>query len=108
MCFRVPVPCGSVVDLTCVLQKDTDYKTVCGEMKKASEGPLKGILGYTDEKIVSSDVLGDSRSSIFDAGAGMMMGKRLVKVVTWYDNEWGYSCRMLDLCAYVAKKDGIL
>jgi glyceraldehyde 3-phosphate dehydrogenase len=108
MCFRVPVACGSVVDLTCVLEQDTDYKTVCGEMKKAAEGPLKGILGYTEDKIVSSDVMGDSRSSIFDAGAGMMMGERLVKVITWYDNEWGYSCRMLDLCAFVAKKDGIL
>eukprot|EP01083_Nonionella_stella_P141150 434325_1 len=108
MCFRVPVACGSVVDLTCVLKKDCEYKDVCAAMKAAAEGPLKGILGYTDEKIVSSDVLGDSRSSIFDAGAGMMMGKRLVKVVTWYDNEWGYSCRLLDLCAFVAKKDGTL
>merc|ERR1712173_517206 len=95
MCFRVPVVDGSVVELTCV-------------MKKASEGPLKGILGYTEEKIVSSDVLGDSRSSIFDAGACMMMGKRLVKVVAWYDNEWGYSCRLLDLVAFAAAKDGDL
>lgn len=107
MCFRVPVQCGSVVDLTCVLKKDTDYKTVCDAMKKASEGPLKGILGYCDEKIVSSDVLGDSRSSIFDVGAGMMIGKRLIKVISWYDNEWGYSCRLLDLCAFTARKDGI-
>jgi len=107
MCFRVPVPCGSVIDVTCVLKKDTNYDQVCAAMKKAAEGELKGILGYTDEKIVSSDVLGDARSSIFDSGAGMMMGKRLVKVISWYDNEWGYSCRLLDLCAFTAKKDGI-
>jgi glyceraldehyde 3-phosphate dehydrogenase len=107
MCFRVPVPCGSVIDLTCVLKKDAEYKDVCAAMKEAAEGPLKGILGYTDEKVVSSDCLGDSRSSIFDAGAGMMIGKRLLKVVAWYDNEWGYSCRLLDLCAFAAKKDGI-
>jgi len=108
MCFRVPVVDGSVVDLTCVLKKDADKDAVCAAMKKAAEGPLKGILGYTNEKIVSSDVLGDSRSSIFDADVCMMMGKRLVKVVSWYDNEWGYSCRLLDLVAFTAKKDGIL
>ena len=107
MAFRVPVVCGSVVDLTCTLKKDATYEEICTAMKKAAEGPLKGIFGYTDEKIVSTDVLGDSRSSIFDSGAGMMIGKRLVKVVSWYDNEWGYSCRLLDLCAFVAKKDGI-
>merc|ERR1712154_659763 len=84
--------------------KDTNYDQVCAAMKKAAEGELKGILGYTDEKIVSSDVLGDARSSIFDSGAGMMMGKRLVKVISWYDNEWGYSCRLLDLCAFTARK----
>jgi len=98
----------SVVDLTAVLKKDATYEEVCAAMKKAAEGPLKGILGYTDEKLVSCDILGDSRSSIFDAGAGMMMGKRLVKVISWYDNEWGYSCRLLDLIAFTAKKDGLL
>jgi len=107
MAFRVPVPCGSVVDLTAVLKKDATYDEVKDAMKKAAEGPLKGILGYTEEKIVSQDVIGDSRSSIFDAGAGMMIGKRLVKVVSWYDNEWGYSCRLLDLCTFVARKEGI-
>jgi len=107
MAFRVPVQVGSVVDLTCVLKKDTDYEAVKKAMKEASEKQLKGILGYCEEKIVSSDVIGDSRSSIFDAGAGMMMGKRLVKVIAWYDNEWGYSCRLLDLCALAASKDGI-
>jgi len=108
MCFRVPTVCGSVVDLTAVLKKDATYEEVCAAMKKAAEGSLKGILGYTDEKLVSCDILGDSRSSIFDAGAGMMMGKRLVKVISWYDNEWGYSCRLLDLIAFTAKKDGLL
>eukprot|EP00486_Rosalina_sp_Unknown_P002417 CAMPEP_0201564726 /NCGR_PEP_ID=MMETSP0190_2-20130828/3259_1 /ASSEMBLY_ACC=CAM_ASM_000263 /TAXON_ID=37353 /ORGANISM="Rosalina sp." /LENGTH=342 /DNA_ID=CAMNT_0047981287 /DNA_START=108 /DNA_END=1136 /DNA_ORIENTATION=+ len=107
MAFRVPVVCGSVVDLTCQLKKDATYEDVCAAMKKAAEGPLKGIFGYTDEMIVSTDVLGDARSSIFDSQAGMMIGKRLVKVISWYDNEWGYSNRLLDLCSFVAKKDGI-
>merc|ERR1712113_665082 len=98
---------GSVIDVTCVLKKDTNYDEVCAAMKKAAEGELKGILGYTDEKIVSSDVLGDSRSSIFDSGAGMMMGKRLVSDISWYDNEWGYSCRLWELCAFTAKKERI-
>ena len=107
MAFRVPVACGSVVDLTCQLKKDANYDDIKTAMKKAAEGPLKGIFGYTEEQIVSTDVLGDSRSSIFDAEAGMMIGKRLVKVISWYDNEWGYSNRLLDLCSFVAKKDGI-
>lgn len=107
MAFRVPVPCGSVIDLTCVLKKDATYDEIKEAMKKAAEGPFKGILGYTEEKIVSQDVIGDARSSIFDAGAGLMIGKRLVKVVSWYDNEWGYSCRLLDLAAFVARKEGI-
>jgi glyceraldehyde 3-phosphate dehydrogenase len=108
MAFRVPVVDASVVDLTVILKKDATYEDICTAMKKAAEGPLKGILGYADEKLVSSDIIGDSRSSIFDSDAGMMMGKRMVKVITWYDNEWGYSCRLLDLIALVAKKDGKL
>lgn len=107
MCFRVPVICGSVVDAVCVLKQDTNYDEVCSAMKKAAEGPLEGVLGYAQEKIVSSDVLGDARSSIFDVEAGMMMGPRLVKVIAWYDNEWAYSCRLLDLCSFAAHKDGI-
>jgi len=107
MSMRVPVICGSVVDATFVLEKETDYDTVCAAMKAAAEGPMKGVLGYCTDKIVSSDCLGDSRSSIFDVGASMMMGKTLLKVIAWYDNEWGYSCRLLDLCAFTAKKDGI-
>mmetsp|Transcript_20456 Transcript_20456/g.32748 ORF Transcript_20456/g.32748 Transcript_20456/m.32748 type:complete len:348 (-) Transcript_20456:222-1265(-) len=108
MAFRVPVPDGSVVDLTAVLKKDATYDDVKAAMKKASETTLKGFLGYAEDLIVSQDVIGDTRSSIFDSNAGMMMGKRLVKVVTWYDNEWGYSCRLLDLAVFAAKKDGIL
>jgi len=107
MSMRVPVICGSVVDATFVLEKETDYETVCKAMKEAAEGPMKGVLGYCTDKIVSSDCLGDSRSSIFDVGASMMMGKTLIKVIAWYDNEWGYSCRLLDLCAFTAQKDGI-
>ncbi len=107
MCFRVPTICGSVVDATYVLAKDTTYEEVCAKMKAAAEGELKGVLGYADEMLVSTDVLGDARSSIFDARAGMMMGTRLVKVISWYDNEWAYSCRLLDLAIFAAKKDGV-
>merc|ERR1711951_6803 len=107
MSMRVPVICGSVVDATFVLEKETDYETVCKAMEDAANGPMKGVLGYCTDKIVSSDCLGDSRSSIFDVGASMMMGSTLIKVIAWYDNEWGYSCRLLDLCAFTAQKDGI-
>merc|ERR1719283_10278 len=107
MCFRVPTICGSVVDATFVLEKETTYEEVCAKMKEAAEGPMKGGLGYCTDKIVSSDCLGDSRSSIFDVNASMMMGSTLLKVIAWYDNEWGYSCRLLDLCAFTAKKDGL-
>jgi len=107
MCFRVPTICGSVVDATYVLKKDTTYEEVCSKMKAAAEGELKGVLGYAEEMLVSTDVLGDARSSIFDVNAGMMMGKRLVKVISWYDNEWGYSNRLLDLAIFAAKKDGV-
>jgi len=107
MCLRVPVICGSVVDATFVLEKETNYDEVCAKMKEAAEGPMKGVLGYCTDKIVSSDCLGDSRSSIFDVGSSMMMGQTLIKVIAWYDNEWGYSNRLLDLCAFTARKDGI-
>jgi glyceraldehyde 3-phosphate dehydrogenase len=108
MAFRVPVPNGSVVDLTVNLKKDCTYEEVCAAMKKASEGAMKGFLGYADELIVSQDIVGDERSSIFDSLAGIQIGKRFVKVVSWYDNEWGYSNRMCDLATYVAKQDGLL
>ncbi|KAG8472571.1 hypothetical protein CXB51_034516 [Gossypium anomalum] len=90
MAFRVPTPNVSVVDLTCRLQKSASYETVKAAIKRASEGPLKGILGYTDEDVVSSDFVGDPRSSIFDAKAGIGLGNSFMKLVSWYDNEWGY------------------
>jgi glyceraldehyde 3-phosphate dehydrogenase len=107
MAFRVPVADGSIVDFTCRLLKDTKYDDICAAMKAASEGELKGILGYTEDDIVSSDIIGDPRSSIFDAKAGIQLSPRFVKVIAWYDNEWGYSCRLVDLAAYMAKEDGI-
>lgn len=108
MAFRVPVPDGSVVDLTVNLEKETTYEQICAAMKKASEGDMKGFLGYTEDEIVSTDILGNPCSSIFDAKAGIMMGKQFVKVISWYDNEWGYSNRLCDLVLYAAKTDGVL
>ncbi len=101
MAFRVPTLNVSVVDLTCRLEKATDYESIKSAMKKASENELKGILGYTEEDLVSSDFIGDSRTSIFDAKAGIMLNSNFVKIVAWYDNEWGYSCKLLDVLAYM-------
>ena len=101
MSFRVPTLNVSVVDLTCRLEKAANYDTIKKAMKDASEGSLKGILGYTEESVVSSDFIGDSRTSIFDAGAGISLNDNFVKVVAWYDNEWGYSCKLLDLIAHM-------
>lgn len=106
MAFRVPVPDVSVVDLTCTLNKEVSYDDIKAAVKKASEGPLKGILGYTEEDVVSSDFIGDSHSSIFDAKAGIALNKTFVKLVSWYDNEYGYSCRVVDLIKHMAKVDG--
>src|SRR5688500_12547658 len=108
MAFCVPVSNVSVVDLTFKTAKATSYKDICATMQAASEGPLKGILGYTDEEVVSSDFITDARSSIFDAGAGIELNSNFFKVVSWYDNEWGYSCRVLDLMLSMAKKDGLV
>lgn len=108
MAFRVPTANVSVVDLTAKLQKDTSYEEVCRKMKEASEGALSGILGYTDEEVVSSDFMGDAHSSIFDAGAGIQLSPRFVKVVSWYDNEMGYSNRMVNLAHHCATVDGNL
>merc|ERR1712121_35899 len=105
MAFRVPTPDASVVDLTVRLQKEASYADICKCIKTASEGPLKGILGYTDEDLVSTDFLGDDRSSIFDAKAGIQLSKTFVKLVSWYDNEMGYSNRVVDLIAYMQSKD---
>ena len=106
MAFRVPTLDVSVVDLTVNLEKPATYEQICAEMKKASEGQLKGILGYTEDEVVSSDFLGDSRTSIFDAKAGIQLTESFVKVVSWYDNEWGYSNKVLDLVAHMAKVNG--
>jgi len=104
MAFRVPTANVSVVDLTVKLKKPATYKEICAKMKEASETHLKGILGYTEDAVVSSDFNGDSRTSIFDADAGIQLNDTFVKVVSWYDNEWGYSNKVLDLLAYIAKK----
>lgn len=101
MSFRVPTLNVSVVDLTVRLEKATDYESIKAAMKKASENEMKGVLGYTDEDLVSSDFIGDSRTSIFDAKAGIMLNDNFVKVVAWYDNEWGYSCKLLDMIAHM-------
>merc|ERR1712115_559193 len=105
MAFRVPTPDVSVVDLTVRLQKEASYEEICQKIKEASEGPLKGILGYTNEDLVSTDFLGDDRSSIFDAKAGIQLSKTFVKLVSWYDNEMGYSNRVIDLITYMQTKD---
>ena len=107
MAFRVPTVDVSVVDLTFKTAKSTSYKDICAAMKQASEGALKGVLGYTDEEVVSSDFITDPRSSIFDAGAGIELNPNFFKVVAWYDNEWGYSNRVVDLMLHMAKKDGL-
>ena len=103
MAMRVPVPTGSVVDLVCDLEKETDADAVNAAMKAAAEGPMKGILAYCEDEIVSSDVVHDTHSSIFDPKWTTVVDKKMVKVVSWYDNEWGYSCRMADLIALAMK-----
>jgi len=101
MALRIPTPNVSVVDLTARLRNGASYEEICAAMKKASEGELKGILGYTEDPVVSTDFLGDSRASIFDAGAGIGLNDNFVKVVAWYDNEWGYSTKVLALIEYM-------
>jgi len=103
MAFRVPTSDVSVVDLTCELEKSATYEEICAAMKKASEGEMKGTLGYTDEKVVSTDFRGVSNSSIFDAGAGIALDGTFVKLVAWYDNEYGYTCNMMNLVRHIAK-----
>merc|ERR1711982_80104 len=105
MAFRVPTIDVSVVDLTCRLAKETTYEEICDEIKKRAEGDMKGFLGYSDEPLVSTDYEGEIRSSVFDAGAGIMLNPRFVKVVAWYDNEWGYSGRVVDLMKHCAAVD---
>merc|ERR1712235_131972 len=104
MAFRVPTPDVSVVDLTVRLGKETSYEEICAKIKEAASGPMKGILGYTDEDLVSTDFVGDNRSSIFDAKAGIQLSKTFVKLVSWYDNEMGYSNRVIDLINHMHSK----
>lgn len=103
MAFRVPTANVSVVDLTVNLEKGASYEEICKVMKAAAEGPLKGILGYTEDAVVSQDFIGDTQSSVFDADAGISLTDTFVKVVSWYDNEVGYSNRVLDLVAHISK-----
>lgn len=103
MAFRVPVANVSCVDLTVRLSKPASYEEICNTIKTASETSLQGILGYCDEDVVSSDFIGDSRASIFDAKAGISLNDRFVKLISWYDNEWGYSCKMVDLAVLAGK-----
>ena len=105
MAFRVPTPDVSVVDLTVKLAKPASYDAICQVVKKASEGAMKGILGFCEEDIVSTDLLGDQRSSIFDKKAGIGLSDTFVKLVSWYDNEFGYSCRVVDLIDFMQTKD---
>jgi len=106
MSMRVPTSNVSVVDLTCRIEKGASYDEIKATIKAAAEGELKGILAYTEDDVVSTDMMGNPNSSIFDAKAGISLNKNFVKLVSWYDNEWGYSRRVLDLLAYMAKVDG--
>jgi glyceraldehyde 3-phosphate dehydrogenase len=103
MSFRVPTSDVSVVDLTVELNKETTYEAICAAMKAASEGPMKGVLGYTTQKVVSTDFRGESCTSVFDAEAGMALDGTFVKVVAWYDNEWGYSSKVLEMVRVISK-----
>jgi glyceraldehyde 3-phosphate dehydrogenase len=105
MAFRVPTGDVSVVDLTCRLEKGATYDEIKAAMKAASEGPMKGVLAYTEDQVVSSDFIGESCTSIFDADAGISLNDNFVKLISWYDNEWGYSCKVLDLIAHM---DGVI
>ena len=103
MAFRVPTMDVSVVDLTVKLEKPATYAEICAAMKAASEsGPMKGVIGYTEDLVVSQDFIGDTRTSIFDANAGIALNDNFVKVVSWYDNEMGYSTKIVDLIEYAA------
>jgi glyceraldehyde 3-phosphate dehydrogenase len=102
MAFRVPTPNVSVVDLTCRIEKSASYDEIKAAVKEASEGELKGILGYTEDAVVSNDFIGEERTSVFDADAGIALNDNFVKLITWYDNEWGYSNKVIDLIQYIA------
>ncbi len=104
MAFRVPTADVSAVDLTCRLEKPATYDEIKAAFKAASEGSMKGVVGYTEEKVVSSDFIGESCTSVFDAEAGIALNDHFVKLVSWYDNEWGYSVKVLDLISHMAAK----
>ena len=103
MSFRVPTSDVSVVDLTVELEKDASYDDICAAMKKASKGPMKGVLAYTEDKVVSTDFRGEACTSTFDAGAGIAMDGTFVKLISWYDNEWGYSCKILEMTRVISR-----
>lgn len=105
LAFRVPTNDVSVVDLVVRLEKEASYDVIKQVLKEASEGEYKGIIGYTEDSVVSTDFIGDPHSSIFDASAGIALNSKFVKLISWYDNEWGYSKRVCDLIVYAAKKD---
>ena len=107
MSFRVPTINVSVVDFTFKTEKECTYDQISAAIKRSSEGEMKGILGYTEDEIVSQDILHDPHSSVFDKGAGLSLNKNFHKVVSWYDNEWGYSNRMVDLAKHIHKVSGI-
>lgn len=102
MAFRVPASDVSVVDLTCELERPAGYEDICRAMRAAAEGPMKGVLGYTEDPVVSSDMRGEACTSVFDAKAGMRLDDTFVKLIAWYDNEWGFSCKVLDVAARMA------
>ena len=104
MAFRVPTPNVSVVDLTCRLEKGASYAEIKAALKAASEGELRGILGYTEDSVVSTDFIGEECTSVFDANAGIALNDNFVKLVSWYDNEWGYSNKIVDLIQHMASK----
>merc|ERR1711903_85637 len=107
MAFRVPTPDVSVVDLTCRLEKGAKYDEIVAAIKEASEGPMKGVFDWTDEEVVSTDFVSCKTSSIFDVGACISLNDNFVKLVSWYDNEWGYSNRLVELCAFMSGVDGL-
>merc|ERR1712176_1392912 len=106
MAFRVPTPDVSVVDLTCRLEKGASYDAIVAKVKEAAAGPMQGVLEWTDEEVVSTDFVTCKASSVFDVGAGIALSDNFVKLVTWYDNEWGYSNRMVDLAIHMKSIDG--
>jgi glyceraldehyde 3-phosphate dehydrogenase len=104
MSFRVPTSDVSVVDLTIELEREASYDEVCAEMRAQSQGALKGVLGYTDEKVVSTDFRGEPCASVFDAAAGIALDRQFMKIVAWYDNEWGYARQCLEMVRVVSAK----